>query len=152
MVTPPGRTDPASCSQLGGSLRSSAQQLAQLTFPLRTGSPVASMATAVATELDAAGSALQAHAQELAEHTVALHRLTERISGAGLVLDGWRVREPAGPARAEQVHARRQQLEPLQEQVTRISARVARARAQLERTLAAGAEVLARASRAAYED
>lgn len=151
MVTLPHRADPASCSRLGGALRSSAGVLAEHAAALTPGSSVGELAGDVTQCLDEVGAALQVHAQELAESVAAVQRLQARAEAAGLEVQGWKVVEPYGLARADDARRRLLALPELQQHLDRIAGRLGRSRAQLERVVqrhGAQLESVARQARA----
>lgn len=103
--------DPASCSQLGGALRSQAARLLPgrgdvedgLNALARDPSRALSAERArrdvglldtVVEQLDSAGAVLQHYAQELALVAEATRQLEGAVARAGLELDGLRVVEP----------------------------------------------------------
>lgn len=135
MVSPPRATDPASCSQLGGSLRRIAGQLLSGAAELAVADPTTTIIQEVAARLDAAGAALQSHAQEMAELAVAGDRLAQRVQQAGLELLGWRVVEPFGIASVDDAARRQAAMTGLQTQSDALAARTARVRGALERSL-----------------
>ena len=146
-----GGADPASCSRLGGALRSGAARLSARAHDLEPAGRAAAATQDVAARLDAVGAVLQAHAQELAELGAATERLSERVAAEGLVLDGWRVAEPFGVTEASTA-LRRQAARPgLQAQADRLASRIGRARAQVDRAVGDSTAGLALASRALGE-
>ena len=96
MVTTLRGTDPGSVSRLGGLLRTTADALSGDLAALPATSPLAQLATVTADQVDAIGSALQVHAQELAEAAAAYSRLQERAAALGLIVTDWTVSEPFG--------------------------------------------------------
>lgn len=135
MVTERSRCDLASVSRLGGALRSSAAGLAARAHDLGPESDTGSLAHGVVEQLDAAGSALQAHAQEVAELEAAVDRVARRASTVGLTVEGWRVVEPLGVIRADEARQRLLALPELQHQLDREATRLGRANHRLERVL-----------------
>lgn len=152
MVSGLGGADPGSVSRLGGALRTSAARLAADHVGLTSAAgqtPLGTLTGLVVQRLDALGSALQVHSQELAELTVAATALGDRVRVDGLHLDGWRVVEPFGIA-TSQAAARRLAAQPeLQAQADRIASRIGRIRAQLARQLDQASADLAAAARTA---
>ncbi len=67
MVTPLRGSDPGSISRLGGLLRTTSAALTASAVELHSGTPIATFCLTTATHLDSIGSALQVHAQQLAE-------------------------------------------------------------------------------------
>ncbi len=162
-MTVPRGADPASCSRAGGVLRTSAAELAGLAHelsgswrdqlhrrpdhadapghpayhrgPTTPSAELPALATELAAELDRAGSALQVHAQELAENAAALDRIAARADAAGLVLHGWEILEPYGLTGADDARQRRLALPDLQRQVDRVAQRLGRSRSNLQRVL-----------------
>jgi len=155
--------DPASCSQLGGALRSQAARLltdragvdaalttltrdpAQIGQADRTQRDVRLLDT-IAEQLDAAGAVLQQYAQELATVSEGTRQLEAAVARAGLELDGLRVVEPWGVAPAETAARRRTALPELQMRSERLASQLGRARAAVQRTLVRSTELLARAA------
>ncbi|HEX2704781.1 MAG TPA: hypothetical protein VHM65_03410 [Candidatus Lustribacter sp.] len=150
MSTPEPYGDPASCSELGGTLRRAAARLGDGRDALRPG--LAGLgrrdgraASRVADELalldrtieclDEAGAALQRYATELAELGEAARVRRARVEAGGLVLEQWRVSEPWGPSGVDDAMARREAVPALQQQADQLHARIARARALLLRTV-----------------
>jgi len=105
--------DPASCSRLGGMLRSESARLVRQRE--RVGAPVAVLSRHAASGeavrrverevrllestaylLDLAGAALQRYAQELAEVSESARALRAEAARRGLEVAGWRVVEPWG--------------------------------------------------------
>lgn len=127
--------DPASCSHLGGTLRRRAAGLAQTAYPLESDSATGRLAATVSTELDRAGRALQAYAQDLAEALATHERLSARATSAGLQVQGWRVTEPYGVVTMLATQARRDAAPDLQAALDRGNARLGRARAAVTREL-----------------
>jgi hypothetical protein len=134
-VTLSGPGDPASCSRLGGALCTTAARLAERAHDLPASSREARLAGSISDRLDRAGSALQVHAQELAELTLATRALEGRITAAGLTLANGRVREPFGVTTADAASRRQAAAPDLQDQLDRIGSRLGRARAALGRSL-----------------
>jgi len=151
MVSALPGSDPGSVSRLGGTLRSAATVLAGDAAYLRRDTPLVTLCEATAARLDEIGSALQVHAQDLAETAAALSRLHERASAAGLAIDGWSVIEPFGLVSAQAAAARQVQRPQLQAQADRIASQLARARAQLARRLTHAEGQLAAAAALARE-
>jgi len=155
--------DPASCSQLGGALRSQAARLltdragvdaalttltrdpAQIGPADRTRRDVRLLDT-IAEQLDAAGAVLQQYAQELAQVSEGTRQLEAAVARAGLELDGLRVVEPWGVAPAETAARRRTALPELQMRSERLASQLGRARAAVQRSLVRSMELLARAA------
>lgn len=158
--------DPASCSQLGGALRSQAARLltdragvdaalttlttltrdpAQIGQADRTRRDVRLLDT-IAEQLDAAGAVLQQYAQELAQVSEGTRQLAAAVARAGLELDGLRVVEPWGVAPAETAARRRTALPELQMRSERLASQLGRARAAVQRSLVRSTELLARAA------
>jgi hypothetical protein len=155
--------DPASCSQLGGALRSQAARLltdragvdaalttltrdpAQIGQADRTRRDVRLLDT-IAEQLDAAGAVLQQYAQELAQVSEGTRQLEAAVARAGLELDGLRVVEPWGVAPAETAARRRTALPELQMRSERLASQLGRARAAVQRSLVRSTELLARAA------
>jgi hypothetical protein len=155
--------DPASCSQLGGALRSQAARLltdragvdaalttltrdpAQIGQADRTQRDVRLLDT-IAEQLDAAGAVLQQYAQELATVSEGTRQLEAAVARAGLELDGLRVVEPWGVAPAETAARRRTALPELQMRSERLASQLGRARAAVQRSLVRSTELLARAA------
>jgi len=155
--------DPASCSQLGGALRSQAARLltdragvdaalttltrdpAQIGQADRTQRDVRLLDT-IAEQLDAAGAVLQQYAQELAQVSEGTRQLEAAVARAGLELDGLRVVEPWGVAPAETAARRRTALPELQMRSERLASQLGRARAAVQRSLVRSTELLARAA------
>lgn len=161
--------DPSSCSQLGGDLRTRAATLLAAHEALiaaagrggrhpgaddRRGPPVRververdrRLLETVIDRLDAAGSALQRYAQELAEQAEDLRRLQADAGRVGLTLDGLRVVEPWGLATTDTVSHRRAELPSLTARAERLASRVGRSRGALQRALLESTGVLARAA------
>jgi len=158
--------DPASCSQLGGALRSHAARLLadrgevdEALSPLardalaRDPSQLASTERArrdvglldtIVEQLDAAGGVLQQYAQELALVAEGTRQLEAAVARAGLELDGLRVVEPWGVAPAEAAGRRRAALPELQMRAERLASRLGRARAAVQRSMGPSTGVLAR--------
>lgn len=111
--------DPASCSQLGGLLRSLAASGAG--------------GADTAASLDRAGAALQRYAVELAEVAATCRRLAVRASRAELVVDGWRVSDPWPIRAADQGRAAADERTRLQHGLDRAHARLGTARSALRR-------------------
>jgi hypothetical protein len=143
-VTPAWAGDPASCSRLGGALRTTAAQLAEQADGLdRAGEPWR-LLDGLLPHLDAVGSRLQVHAQEIAELVVSARRLGERAAAAGLTLEGLRVVEPLGVVDVRDAERRLRAQPALQAQADRIAARLGRSRADLTRQLTAASEAVQR--------
>jgi hypothetical protein len=158
--------DPASCSQLGGALRQLATRLrstgraAHDAFDngdrARPGPVVVqarrrvdlldAAAAAAAREVDRIGTALQAHASDLAEAVGHGRRLTDRAESLGLrVADGelaaaWGVSGVADERARAQQDAHR---EGLQGELDTVTAQLARRRQQLAATLRESQDTLA---------
>jgi len=160
--------DPASCSQLGGALRSQAARLladrsgadGPLTALERDPAPLASTGRArrdvqlldtIVERLDAAGAVLQQYAQELALVAEGTRQLEVAAARAGLELDGLRVVEPWGVAPAEAAARRQSALPELQMRAERLAGQLGRARAAVQRSIGPSTEVLARAAATARE-
>lgn len=162
--------DPASCSQLGGTLRRLAARLrstgraAHDAFdsggePRRPAPPLAavarrfdavdSAAAVAAAEVDRIGAALQAHASELAEAVSDARQVEARAQGAGLrvvdgaVVDAWGVTGVADPGATSD---RVQQRTALQAELDAVVVVLARRRARLVETLEAASGLLAEAA------
>lgn len=161
----PTAGDPASCSHLGGALRSHAARLLTVRVEVtervdrlrRDPDAVEVVAEldadvrlldAVALRLDAGGSVLQRYAQELAELAESLRRLDAAVSAAGLVLDGLRVLEPWGVLTTELAQERGRAQPGLQQQADRLASQLGRARAATSRALTEGTQALAAAATA----
>lgn len=144
--------DPASCSELGGTLRShSARLLAQRQDLAERLSGVRSrrldpalvarfeadqrLLDEVIDRVDEAGAALQRYAQELAQVAEARRRLERAVGAADLRLDGFRVVEPWGVLTAELAERRQQMLPELQQWSDRLASQLGRARGILQRTM-----------------
>ncbi len=136
MVTLPHRSDPASCSRLGGALRTTAAGLAGHAADLATESAVMALTDALVRGADEVGAALQVHAQEVAEAVAAYERIGDRAAAVGLQLHAWKVSEPYGLAEADAARRRLLALPELQRQLDGLSGRLARSRAQLQRVAA----------------
>lgn len=149
--------DPASCSQVGGSLRRIADGLradaervagafsvlrghwagAASVRARRRADTLCGVARAAADELDQVGAALQAHAADVAASTQALRQVAERAASAGLqvvegeVVPAWGVTGLADPSRdAQRDEARialQRDLDVLIVQLSRRQSRLARA-------------------------
>ena len=162
--------DPASCSQLGGTLRQLATGLRTAgraahdafdeAFGSRDGArpgPVLGLArrrvdlldagaAAAAREVDRIGTALQAHASDLAEAVAQSRLLTDRAEAAGLrVTDGelaaaWGVSGVADGTTSARLDAQREQLQP---QLDAVAAMVAKRRQRLVASLRESQGVLA---------
>lgn len=162
-----GRTgDPASCSQLGGALRSESARLLAVRNDLdaalsgrsraassevmgrRAGGEVHLLDT-IAVHLDAAGTLLQHYAQELAQVAESTRRLETEVAHAGLEMEGLRILEPWGVAQPDAAARRRAALPELQMRADRLASQLGRARAAVQRTMAASGDVLGRAAAAA---
>jgi len=149
MVTTLRGTDPGSVSRLGGLLRTTADTLSGDLAALPATSLLAQLATATADQVDAIGSALQVHAQELAEAAAAYSRLQERAAALGLIVTDWTVTEPFGLIGSDVAARRGVERPQVQAQADRLASRLARGRAQLARQLAQASQQVARASAAA---
>ena len=162
--------DPASCSQLGGTLRQLATRLRTSgraahdafdhTFDSSDGArpgPVLAQArrrvdlldagaATAAREVDRIGTALQAHASDLAEAIARSRLLTDRAEAAGLrVADGelataWGVSGVADGTTSARLDAQRAQL---QAQLDAVAAMVGQRRQRLAATLRESQAVLA---------
>ncbi len=162
-----GRTgDPASCSQLGGALRSESARLLAVRNDLdaalsgrsraassevmgrRAGGEVHLLDT-IAVHLDAAGTLLQHYAQELAQVAESTRRLETEVAHAGLEMEGLRILEPWGVAQPDAAARRRAALPELQMRADRLASQLGRARAAVQRTMAASGDVLGRTAAAA---
>jgi hypothetical protein len=158
--------DPASCSQLGGALRSQAARLlaARATLdhgltavprePWHSGaveraSRDAAVLDGIAEQLDGAGAVLQHYAQELAGLAEKTRQLEAAVASAGLELDGLRVLEPWGLAPAEAAARRQAALPELQMRAERLASQLGRARAAVQRSMRQSTEALARLSASA---
>jgi hypothetical protein len=129
--------DPASCSRLGGALRTTAARLGDSALDLDPGCPQRLLLDEVYPRLDTTGSKLQVHAQELAELAVSTRRLEEQVTEAGLQLEGLRVLEPMGVIDVRDAERRIRARPSLQAQADRIAARLGRCRTDLVRHLQA---------------
>ncbi|MDQ2782197.1 hypothetical protein [Lapillicoccus sp.] len=155
--------DPASCSELGGSLRSHAaqllpqrQELAERLQgsaggrlePALTGPAQAYLALLDTTidRLDEAGACLQRYAQDLAEVVEAVRRLEDAARAAGLELDGLRVVEPWGVLSTELAERRHRVLPELQQWADRLASQLGRARGVLQHAMRDGTAALALAA------
>jgi len=149
--------DHASCSRIGGAMRRESARLRQhaqwlddaLAQVVACQGPDADAARsavtaitgsletlrATADHLDQAGAAVQRYATDLAEAHELGRRAQLRATAAGLVLDGTRVVEPWGPARAHKAELRRAQVCEVQARVDHATAHVGRARARLGREM-----------------
>lgn len=144
--------DPASCSRLGGMLRSESARLVRQRE--RVGAPVAVLSRHAASGealrrverevrllestadlLDLAGAALQRYAQELAEVSESARALRAEAARRGLEVAGWRVVEPWGVSSAERASCRQSAIPALQARADRLATQLGRARAALARTL-----------------
>lgn len=164
--------DPASCSQLGGSLRriadglrTDAERVAGAFSELRghwsggasvrarqRADMLCAVARAAAAELDQAGSALQTHAADVAESAQALRHVAERAAPAGLqvvegeVVPAWGVTGLADPSldarRDEARMALQRDLDILIVQLARRQSRLARAADAATQALLAHAQRL----------
>ena len=158
--------DPASCSQVGGSLRRLASQLraagaqvqatqAELADEWsgrvartvgRGSATVVEATTAAAAELDRAGALLQDHATDLAESLQEVRALEERAQVAGLsIQDGrvvlrWGV---SGVADEDALAAREARRTGLQAELDRVVLQLGRRRARLTAALEAATALLA---------
>ncbi|MGV1008150.1 MAG: hypothetical protein ACOYBY_06040 [Dermatophilaceae bacterium] len=141
-MTPAWAGDPASCSRLGGALRTTAARLAEQADTLDPRGTQGRLLQQLLPQLDDVGSRLQLHAQEVAELVVSARRLAERAEAAGLVLEELRVREPLGVVDVRDAERRLRARAPLQAQADRIAARLGRSRAELTRQLHAASEAL----------
>lgn len=136
--------DPASCSRLGGVLRTIAARLGDTALQLDPDCPQRRLLDEVYPRLDTTGSKLQVHAQEIAELAVSTRRLEERVTAAGLLLDGLRVREPMGIVDVRDAERRIRASPSLQAHADRIASRLGRCRSDLIRHLeAAGRDLQA---------
>jgi hypothetical protein len=124
MVTLPHRSDPASCSRLGGALRTTAAGLAGHAADLATESAVMALTDALVRGADEVGAALQVHAQEVAEAVAAYERIGDRAAAVGLQLHAWKVSEPYGLAEADAARRRLLALPELQRQLNGLSGAV----------------------------
>ena len=158
--------DRASCSQLGGALRSESARLLAVRSDLdaalsgrsraalsdvmdrRAGDEVHLLDT-IAGQLDAAGAVLQHYAQELAQVEEATRRLETAVAHAGLEMEGLRILEPWGVAQPDAAARRRAALPELQMRADRLATQLGRARAAVQRAMAASGDVLGRAAAAA---
>ncbi len=167
-MNPVGPADPASCSLTAGSLRQLATRLriagrgaheafdaagqggrggTVLASARRRADVVDAAAAAAAHELDRVGSALQAHASEIAEAVAGLRRLRERAEAVGLRLhDG--VLEPAwgvsGVADGAASASREADRSRLQGELDQATAVLDQRRQRLRATLTESTAVLAR--------
>ena len=171
MVSQPVHGDPASLSQTGGALRQLATRLrttgrrAHAAFDdaaardagdgrrdrvvaaaRRQYDAVDAAAAAAAAELDRAGTAVQAHASDLAEALAQARSLAARADAAGLqVVDGevvpaWGV---AGVADGSAAQSREQLRQQLQAELDQLGVLLDRRRSTLVATLAGSRELLA---------
>jgi hypothetical protein len=158
--------DPASCSQVGGSLRRLASQLRAAGSQVqatqadlvdewsgrvartvgRGTTTVGEATTAVAAELDRTGALLQDHATDLAEALQEVRALEQRAGAVGLsVVDGrvtprWGV---SGVADHDALAAREARRSELQSELDRVALHLARRRARLTAALEAATALLA---------
>lgn len=152
--------EPASCSELGGALRSHAARLlatVQTAQDALAGlqrepwaGPLADSARrdlrlveTIIDRLDEAGGVLQRYAQELAGAGEAARQLASSAAALGLELDGLSVVEPWGVASADAAARRRDARPELQMRSDRIASQLGRARAALQRSMAQGRATLA---------
>jgi hypothetical protein len=158
--------DPGSCSQLGGALRQLAARLRTDGQPLRRAlepadAPrggaavararrrselVAAGVASAAAELDRVGSALQAHAGDLAQALADARAVADRAAAAGLeerhgrLVPRWGVAGVAdGQASAEQEAAR----ERLQSELDHVASLLRQRRSRLAKAVTASGDVLA---------
>lgn len=166
--------DPASCSQVGGSLRRLAARLRAAASPVaaahdelgvewsgrvaRTvgrGTRSAIDATwATATELDRTGALLQDHATDLAEALQDARAVEQRAQAAGLAVDDGRVVPPwgvSGVADEATQATREQRRAELQAELDHVVLRLTRRRARLTAALETARAVLADHSAALRE-
>ena len=153
--------DHVSCSRVGGSMRRESSRLRHYTLtlddalgsladwkgPEAESSRAAIAATiralrATINDLDEAGAALQSYATDLAEGHELGRRAEQRVREAGLFMDGTRVVEPWGPARAEEAEQRRTQMPMIQARVDLATVCVGRARGRLAREIPLLAQAL----------
>ena len=158
--------DPASCSQVGGSLRRLASQLraagsrvqdtqAELVDEWsgrvsrtvgRGTTTVVEATTAAAAELDRTGALLQDHATDLAESLQEVRALEERAHAAGLsvhdgrVIPRWGV---SGLADHDALAAREARRSELQSELDRVVLQLGRRRTRLTAALEAATALLA---------
>lgn len=167
-MSEPVAGDPASCSELGGVLRSHAARLLAAVQAVEApgaallrerggrGAPPAlerdlRLLETTADRLDQAGAALQRYAQELAEAGEDARQLASSAAVLGLELDGLSVVEPWGVAAADATARRRDARPELQMRSDRLASRLGRARAALQRSMAEAQDELARAARDARD-
>ena len=162
--------DPGSVSQLGGALRSQAQQLlrqrqrlvGELDGLRRRPSPADASVTrqadaalrlldASVDALDRVGTTLQGCAQELTEIAGRQRALERSVAAAGLGLDGLVVVEPWGVLPADSALERRSAAGDLQDQADRLASQLGRARAAVVRASDDAGRALARAATANRE-
>lgn len=161
--------DPGSVSQLGGALRSQAQQLlrqrGRLTdeldglrrraagddVVLRQAEATVRLLDASVEALERVGATLQGCAQELTEIAARERALERSAAAAGLGLDGLVVIEPWGVLPADTAVERRGAAAGLQDQADRIASQLGRARAAVLRATDDAGGALARAARANRE-
>lgn len=164
--------DPASCSQVGGSLRRIADRLradagrvagefgelrghwsgGASVRARRRADTLCGVARAAADALDRAGATLQAHAADVAESAQALRQVAERAASAGLqvaegeVVPAWGVTGLADPSRdAQRDDARivlQRDLDILVVQLSRRQSRLTRAADAATQALASYAQRL----------
>lgn len=162
--------DPASCSQVGGSLRRLASQLraagtrAQTTQTElvdewsgrvartvgRGTSTVLDATTAAAAELDRTGALLQDHATDLAESLQEVRALEERARAVGLSVDDGRVAPQwgvTGVADHDALATRETRRTELQSELDRVVLQLGRRRARLTAALETATTLLADHSR-----
>lgn len=158
--------DPASCSQVGGSLRRLAVQLRSATAATATLQAdlgeewsgrvartlgrgtrcVTDAASAAAAELDRVGSLLQEHATDLAEAVQEARAVEQRIDAAGLSVNDGRVVPQwgvAGLADEDALAAREVRRAELQAELDGVALRLGRRRARLTAALESAQAVLA---------
>lgn len=166
--------DPASCSQVGGSLRHLASRLRAASSPVaaahddldvewsgrvartlgRGTRAVLDATSAAATELDRTGALLQDHATDLAEALQDVRAVEQRAQAAGLSVDNGRVVPPwgvSGVADESAQAAREQRRDELQAELDRVVLQLGRRRARLTAALEAARAVLADHSAALRE-
>ena len=158
--------DPASCSQVGGSLRRLASQLRAAGSQVQTtqaaladewsgrvarsvgrgATTVVEAATAAAAELDRAGALLQDHATDLAESLQEVRALEERAQAAALSIQDGRVVPQwgvSGVADEDALAAREARRAELQSELDRVVLQLGRRRARLTAALEAATALLA---------